>query len=88
MTLTTVGSREARQNWRDLLDAVYTGASDIVIERNGKPIAALIPYEDYEILAELLEDVRAVRRARQSPATGRSYEEIRAGLKAKGLLDD
>jgi prevent-host-death family protein len=92
MSITTIGSREARQKWRDLLDEVFTGAADIVIERNGKPIAALIPYEDYLAIAEALDDIRAARRVAEahkaSQQSGRSYTEIRAELESKGLLDE
>lgn len=95
MPVTTLGSREARQNWRDLLDAAYTGEQDTVIERSGKPVAVLIPYEDYLALQEALDDLRAARRVaethqalKQNPAKGRSYDEIRAELKEKGLLDE
>ena len=95
MTLTTVGSREARQKWRDLLDDAALGGKDTVIERNGKPIAALIPYEDYLAVLEALEDLRATRRVaeiqrtlRENPGSGRSYDEIRAELAQRGLLDE
>ena len=95
MPTTTIGSREARQKWRDLLDAAYTGTTDTVIERNGKPIAVLIPYEDYLAIEETLDELRAARRAtelyeaaKRSPALGRSYDEIRTELEDKGLLDE
>ena len=94
MSVTTVGSREARKNWRDLLDTAYGGTADTIIERNGKPVAALIPYEDYLAIQEALEDMRTARRvkelyeAEKAQRTGRSYVEIRAELESKGLLDD
>jgi prevent-host-death family protein len=95
MPTTTIGSREARQKWRDLLDAAYTGSTDTVIERNGKPIAVLIPYEDYLAIEETLDELRAARRAKelyeaakQDAALGRSYAKIRAELEDKGLLDE
>ena len=47
MAAKVIGSREARANWRDLLDAAHAEASDVVIERSGQPVAALIPYRDY-----------------------------------------
>lgn len=91
MPITMIGSREARQKFRDLLDAVYTNKADMVIERNGKPIAALIPYEDYVALEEALDDLRAARRVaaahQAAEKSGRSYDEIRADLESKGLLD-
>jgi prevent-host-death family protein len=95
MPVTTIGSREARQKWRDLLDAAYAGTTDTVIERNGKPVAALISYEDYQAVEDTLDELRAARRAaelyeaaRRSPALGRSYTKIRAELEDKGLLDE
>ncbi|MCL4301680.1 MAG: type II toxin-antitoxin system prevent-host-death family antitoxin [Anaerolineae bacterium] len=92
MPVSTIGSREARQKWRDLLDEVYAGSADIVIERNGKPIAALIPYEDYLAVTEALDNLRAARRVaaayKASRQSGRSYDEIREELKNKGLLDE
>jgi prevent-host-death family protein len=92
---TTIGSREARQKWRDVLDTVYTGAADMIIERHGKAVAALIPYEDYLALQDALEDLRAARRAaeiqqaeQRGQAHGRFYSEIRTDLENKGLLDE
>jgi len=43
-----ISSREARAKWRDLLDTIYRGSPGIVIERYGKPVAALISFEDFE----------------------------------------
>lgn len=95
MTITTVNSREARVKWRDLLDRILTGESDIVIERNGKPVAAMIPIGDYEDLIDELDDLRAARRAgaiyeawKQDPSTGESYNKIRSELVGEGLLDE
>ena len=94
MTVATIGSREARKNWRDLLDTAHSEGTDTIIERNGKPVAALIPYQDYMALQEVLADLRAARRVvathealKQNPGTGRSYEEIRAELVRRGELD-
>ena len=47
-----VSSREARAKWRTVLDTVDKGTADVVVERYGKPIAAIIPYVDYEALLE------------------------------------
>lgn len=40
----TVTSREARANWRKILDEVQAAKTPIVIERYGKPIGMLVPY--------------------------------------------
>ena len=61
MSPTKVKSGEARAKWRDILDQVFAGKGDVVIERNGKDIAVMIPAEDYEQIRETLESIRAVR---------------------------
>ena len=95
MSILTINSREARIKWRDLLDKVYAGSSDVVIERNGKPVAVMIPIEDYEELQDELDDLRSARRVaalykawKQDPSTGRPWEEIKSDLIDKGLLDE
>lgn len=92
---TTIGSREARQKWRDLLDVAYRGMADTVIERSGKPIAVLIPYEDYLAIEEALDHIRAARRAAKTyealqkrPDPGRPYSQIRADLENEENSDD
>jgi len=47
-----VSSREARAKWRDLLDTIYRGVPGIIIERYGKPVAALVSFEDFEVLQQ------------------------------------
>jgi prevent-host-death family protein len=95
MTVTTIGSREARQKWRDLLDIAYRGETDTIIERNGKPVAVLIPYEDYAAIEEALDELRAARRAvaayetlKEHSEQGRSYAELRAGLEQEESPDE
>ena len=51
-SVTRINSREARAKWRDLLDAIWRGSPGIVIERYGKPVAALVSYEDFEKLQQ------------------------------------
>lgn len=64
MTVKTLESRAARENWRDLLDTAMTGNTDVIITRYGKPVTAMIRYDDYIALqAELV-----MLRARQSEA--------------------
>lgn len=81
MTVAVVQSGEARTRWRDLLDSVYNGKQNIVIERYGKPVAALIAYEDFEALQKSLEDLQSTRKtqamieARQRETSLSSYQE-------------
>lgn len=84
MIVETINSREARSNFRDILDKVLAGAADIVIERSGRPVAVMIPVEDYEALQDEIDDLRAARRAAatyeawlRNPSIGRPYNEVR-----------
>jgi len=45
-----MGSREARNNFADLLGSVRYGERTVIIERAGKPMAAVIPIEMYQRL--------------------------------------
>ncbi|GAG48441.1 unnamed protein product, partial [marine sediment metagenome] len=58
-----------------------------VIERDGKPEWAVIPYEEYELLvkeAEMLQDVRAYDEAKKAIAEG---EELIPGEVTYAILD-
>ena len=86
-----VKSGEARAKWRDILDQVFTGKGDVVIERNGKDIAVVIPAADYEQIRETLEDMRAVREAaanyeewKKDPTVARPWDEVDAELDSGG----
>ncbi len=94
MSLKTISSREARQDWRSLLDRVLRG-EDVIIERHGKAVAVLIPVEDYEALQDELEDRRAARRAaavyqawKEDASIAKPYREVRDSLVEEGLLDE
>ena len=87
MSPTKVNSAEARAKWRDILDQVFAGKGDVVIERNGKDVAVMIPAVDYEQIRETLEDMRAVREAaanyeewKKDPSVARSWDEVNAEL--------
>ena len=41
MTIKTIKSGEARIRWRDVLDQVFAGKGDVVIERSGRDVAVL-----------------------------------------------
>ena len=82
-----VTSRDARKRWREILDDVVSGSSDVTITRYGEPVAVLIPAEDYESLSEELEELRLGRIAEKAYAeylTNREsaapYEEVRGEL--------
>ncbi len=60
----TVPAREFRSNLSRLLGDVADRREHILITRNGRPAAALVPIDEYEALeetAELLSDPAALR---------------------------
>ena len=61
-----IGSREARNKLSEILGSVRFGKEEIIMERSGKPMAAIIPMETYERLIaerrtrfEVLENIRS-----------------------------
>ena len=65
---THVGAREARSRFSDLIGSVRFGNEEVIVERSGKPMAAIIPIEVYNRLV-------AERRARFEV-----LDRIRSGL--------
>jgi prevent-host-death family protein len=63
MVILTVKSAEARSRFRELLDLVMARKGDVMIERNGKEVAVMIPTGDYKKIKAELESMRAVREA-------------------------
>lgn len=51
---TTIGTAEARERLADLLNEVAYGGQCYIVERRGRPLAALIPATEYESLLRLL----------------------------------
>lgn len=49
-------AREVRDHWRDVVDYVREG-NHVVVERNGKPLIAIIPIEDFNLLKSQFEDM-------------------------------
>lgn len=43
-----MGSRQARQSFSNLLGRVHYGGEEVIVERAGKPMAAVIPVDVYE----------------------------------------
>ncbi|MCJ7724670.1 MAG: type II toxin-antitoxin system Phd/YefM family antitoxin [Anaerolineales bacterium] len=94
MTITKINSGDARIKWRDMLDQVYAGVTDIIIVRSGKDVAVLIPASDYEAVREDLDELRSARQAaatyaewQRDPSVARPWEEVEAELTSKGLVD-
>jgi prevent-host-death family protein len=50
MNTNTIGSREARNNFADLIGRVHYRRETVIVERAGKQMVAMIPIELYEQL--------------------------------------
>ncbi|NKQ34924.1 MAG: type II toxin-antitoxin system Phd/YefM family antitoxin [Chloroflexi bacterium] len=94
MSTKVISSDKARTRWRHVIDAAVAG-ENVIIERYGKPAAAVIPYQDFLELEEMLEDLHDIREAqialdewRRDPSTARPWEDVKADLIADGLLDE
>jgi prevent-host-death family protein len=62
-----MGAREARNNFSDLIGRVHYGGDTVIIERNGKPMVAMVPMEFYERdLTERAERFRRFETLRES----------------------
>lgn len=79
-----LGSREARKEWREILDTVMSGDSDVLISRHGQEIAALIPASDYYAILDELDELRLGRMAEgiyqsylEEATSAKPYEDIR-----------
>ncbi len=61
-----VSAREARNRFADIMGSVRDGGEEIIVERSGRPMAALIPVDTYERLVaerrsrfEVLDQIRS-----------------------------
>ena len=89
MIVKTVRSEEARTHLRDVMDEVTAGDAEIVIERHGKPMVAVISYKEYQrIQRERQNRLAKLAKARAEMQGGNylTWEQVEAELKQKGLL--
>jgi prevent-host-death family protein len=71
-----IGAREARSKFADLIGRVHYGGETIIVERSGKPMAAVIPVELYEkLIAEREARFAVIDRLRDKTA-GVPAEEV------------
>jgi prevent-host-death family protein len=69
-----------RQSFSESLNRAAFGGERVVIQRHGKPIAAVVPIEDLRLIEEMEDkaDIAAARRARKEK--GRiPWSELKAG---------
>ena len=78
MTVKTIGSDEARVKLRDILDDVYAGQIEVVIERYNKPTAVVVNYSQWQQTSSELARLRRIIEADQDFAAMRAgnYSEL------------
>lgn len=90
----TIPVREFRSNLAQLLSDVADRRDHVVVTRNGRPAAALVPIDEYEALeetAEILSDnatLDAIQAGLDEIARGETieFEDLRGELAAKRPL--
>lgn len=82
-TMTTV---EAREKFADVVSRTAFGKERVVLTRHGKPVGALVPMEDMQLL-EHLENTIDVREAEQALKETRKHgtKPLKAFIKELGL---
>lgn len=79
MTL-QIGAKDARAKFAELLGRVGFGREEIVIERSGKPMAALIPMDVYEQMVAEREARFAIAERIQAKQPALSSEQVEADV--------
>ncbi|MCY3808007.1 MAG: type II toxin-antitoxin system Phd/YefM family antitoxin [Gemmatimonadetes bacterium] len=84
--MTRVAATKLRTTISDLLDRAVHHGERVVVERYGKPVAALVSLEDLELLEAIDDrmDIEVAWKALREP-NRRSWDEVRAEL---ALQDD
>ena len=86
---TKIGARQARNNFADLLGSVHFGKEEVIIERSGKPMVAVIPVDLYEqMIAEREARFQVLERTRQRLPDVSEEEVIRDVTAAIAALRD
>lgn len=79
----TLNSSDVRANWSQLLNKVFRGETEVLVEKSGIPIAAIVSTQDYQKLQQLKEkkkkDFALVNEIRAAFAH-QSVEQIKKGV--------
>lgn len=82
MKTKTISSDQARAKWREMLDTAVTG-DHVIIERYGKPVAVLLPYQDYVRSGVVREETAVYQTKDWNTLKAELTAEIRANLLAR-----
>jgi prevent-host-death family protein len=77
-----IGAKDARAKFAELLGRVGFGREEIIIERSGKPMAALIPMEMYEQMVAEREARFAITEQLQAKQPDLPPEQVEADVEA------
>jgi len=80
--MTKFPASEARRRFAEILNEVEFKGGRVVLDRHGKPVAAVVSFEDLELL-EYLEDqhdLDAARMALREPGPRTNLEDLAAEL--------
>ena len=82
--MVSLSTAEAREQFSDVINRAAYGKERVVLTRRGKPLAAVVPIEDLQLLQEL-EDRLDLEEARAALADARAHgtvawEQIKADL--------
>jgi len=77
-----IGARDLRQKFAEILGKVGFGGDVAVVERSGKPMAAIIPIEMYQQLVAEREARFQIVEKIQNAQEARSLEEIEQDVNA------
>jgi prevent-host-death family protein len=84
-----VSASKAREEFGTLVDRAHYNGERIIVTKNGKPFAALVPIEDLEQLRALEDEIDA-EASRKALADPRRYslDEVMASVRARGADDE
>jgi prevent-host-death family protein len=74
---------DVRSNWSKLINQVFRGETDVVVEKSGIPVAAIVSADDYQKLQKLKEQQRkdfALLKDIRAAFADQSEEQIEAGV--------
>lgn len=80
-----IGIVEARSQMADALNRVAYGGERVILERRGKPVAAIVSMDDLELLEQLENDadLKAIRKARKEKGKPIPLAKVKARLGMK-----
>ena len=80
-----VGIAEIRNNLAEAINRAAYAGERVILERRGKPVAAIVSVDDLKVLEEMedQEDVRAARKARKQGGKPVPLAKVKARLRMK-----